>query len=535
VTQQGGTTEPAATTLRIGPSRSTTVIAFAEGLSVALPSGVPIVQSARMAVRAGTVITILGPSGAGKTTFLRAVLSPEELRRDGYMVAWQAREVKVAPAFVPQRGALLDHLDVSENIALAQAGGGVPRNVAPWLKAVDLDDSIAAPGRSVGTLSGGQAQRVAVARVLAAGRKLVVMDEPSVGLDPVGVRLLARLLVKQARDQDAAIIVITHDLALAGGASDEILFLDPIRQRLLPVVPSWAGPAEFDEADLRQRRLADLEAAVEHLLLQDRPVRGGGGGRKSWRIDPMAPFRVAGEALVRFFEPRLITESAVVFRRTISQSLLRPLPFYVTVGILMGLTVPYVMAHISSALKPSAVLAMIGGTYILSLAPPISAIVFAATSGSAINAWLGGLRLHGQVTALEGLGVTPARYLWSPAWTALVLSYLVTLIGFTLAMIAGGWGLFTFYDVPNALDVLTSDFRGQPASRLPALVRGIWLVVSYALAIASIVVAKGREPKGRSEEVTSAMTSSVIRATLFVVVMELASVVVLYAVTGGSR
>ena len=116
---------------------------------------------------------------------------------------------------------------------------------------------------------------------------------------------------------------------------------------------------------------------------------------------------------------------------------------------------------------------------------------------------------------------------------AIVLSYLVTLVGFVAAMIGGGLARFAFYDVPNALDVLTSDFRGEPASRLPALVRGIWLVVPYALAIASIVVAKGREPKGRSEEVTSAMTSSVIRATLFVVVMELASVVVLYAVTGG--
>jgi ABC-type transporter Mla maintaining outer membrane lipid asymmetry permease subunit MlaE len=201
----------------------------------------------------------------------------------------------------------------------------------------------------------------------------------------------------------------------------------------------------------------------------------------------------------------------------------------------MGITVPYVMAHISSALKPGAVLTMIGGTYILSLAPPISAIVFAATSGSAINAWLGGLRLHGQVTALEGLGVTPARYLWSPAWMALVIAYLVTLVAFVVAMIAGGLALFSIYEVPNGLSVLTSDFRGEPLSRLPALVRGIWLVVFYALAIASIVVAKGREPKGRSEEVTSAMTSSVIRATLFVVVMELTSVVVLYAITGGSR
>ncbi len=511
------------------------VIAEAEGLTVVLPTGVPIVQDARIVVQTGHVLTILGPSGSGKTTLMRALLSPDELRGDGYLVSWKSRTVAVAPAFVPQRGALLDHLDVGGNIALAQAGGGAARDVVPWLRAVDLDESVAIPGRSVGTLSGGQAQRVAVARVLAAGRKLVVMDEPSVGLDPVGVRMLARLLVTQARQQDVAIVVITHDLALAGGASDEVLFLDPTREWLVPAIPSWSGPVELDDAEVRQKRLADLEASVEDLLLRERPLKRAGRARTRWRIDPLAPFRTAGEALIRFLEPRLVLESAVVFRRTLMQSLLRPLPFYITVGLLLGITVPYVMAHISSALKPAAVLKMIGGTYILSLAPPISAIVFAATSGSAVNAWLGGLRLHGQVTALEGLGVTPARYLWSPTWMALILSYLVTVVTFGLGMIAGGYALFGFYDVPAAWDVLTSDFRAEPASRVPALVRGVWLVLSYSIAIASVVVAKGREPKTRSEDVTAAMTSSVVRATLFVVAMELVSVMVLYAVTGGSR
>ncbi len=205
-----------------------------------------------------------------------------------------------------------------------------------------------------------------------------------------------------------------------------------------------------------------------------------------------------------------------------------------TVGALLGITVPYVIVHISDALKPSAVLSLIGGSYILSLAPPLSAIVFAATSGSAVNAWLGGLRLNGQVVALEGLAVPPARYLWSPAWTALVWSYLITLFVFTASMTAGV-GPFTFYDVPHAISNLTADFLDPPPSRLPYLLRAVWLAVTYAVAVASIVVAKGREPKERSEDVTSAMTSAVMRATLFVVVMELATIVALFAFTGRSR
>src|SRR5207245_1627726 len=112
------------------------------------------------------------------------------------------------------------------------------------------------------------------------------------------------------------------------------------------------------------------------------------------------------------------------------------LPFYAIVGVLLGLTVPYVIANISHDLRPSAILRMVGGTYVLSLSPPISAILFAATSGNAVNAWLGSMRLNGQVLALEGLGIPPPRYLWSPAFIGLFFSYLVSFVVFHAAMTA---------------------------------------------------------------------------------------------------
>ncbi len=244
-----------------------------EGLSVTLPDGSTIVEDTHLLVRPGEVISLLGPSGAGKTTLLRAIFAPEELKAKGYSVAWSIREVSTTPAFVPQRGALLDHLDVAGNIALAQAGAGLRIDVETWIHAVDLDLAFATPGRSVGTLSGGQAQRVAVARTLAAGRKLIILDEPSVGLDLAGVRRLAKLLVEQARQHRAGIIVITHDLALAGGASDTIVFLDQTRRRLRTVLHGWSGPVELDNQDVRRRRLTELESAVEMLLAQ--PLPGG--------------------------------------------------------------------------------------------------------------------------------------------------------------------------------------------------------------------------------------------------------------------
>jgi ABC-type nitrate/sulfonate/bicarbonate transport system ATPase subunit/ABC-type transporter Mla maintaining outer membrane lipid asymmetry permease subunit MlaE len=501
-----------------------------EGLCVALPDGTPVVENSQLVVRPGDVVALLGPSGVGKTTLLRAIFAPEELTERGFAVSWSTRKLRSEPAFVPQRGALLDHLDVAGNISLAQKGAGFEENVESWLAAVDLDGSLAK--RKVSALSGGQAQRVAVARTLAARKKLIILDEPSVGLDPVGVRLLARLLTEQARRHEAGIILVTHDLALAGGAANWLLFLDPGQRQLVPVLPNWRGPVEADSPEVRVGRLAELEAALEALLRRARPHRAGKSGKRRTQLEPLAPIRVAGEALLHFFEPRLFGPSLGVFFRSLVQAMVRPMIFYAIVGMLLGITVPYVIVHISEALKPSAVLGLIGGSYILSLAPPLSAIVFVATSGSAVNAWLGGMRLNGQVLALEGLAVPPVRYLWSPAWVALVCSFFATVFIFAAAMTAGGWFLFQAYDVPYALDKLTADFMDPPASRLPYVVRAMWLVFSYAIAIASIVVSKGSEAKERSDDVTAAMTSAVMRATLFVVVMELVTVAVVQGMTG---
>ena len=94
-------------------------------LSVALPGGAVLVKDLSLDLPAGSVTTLLGPSGAGKTTIIRALLDPDDLRSAGYVISFADRQLTAEPAFVPQRGALLDHLDVGANIRLAQAGAGL--------------------------------------------------------------------------------------------------------------------------------------------------------------------------------------------------------------------------------------------------------------------------------------------------------------------------------------------------------------------------------------------------------------------------
>lgn len=499
----------------------------AEGLEVGLPDGRSVLLPSDLRLRAGEVVALLGPSGAGKTTLVSALLEPEKLARRGYRVAWKRRQIAAEVAFVPQRGALFDHLDVGGNIALAQLASGAPLDVHRWLDAVGLDRSLGESGTSVATLSGGQAQRLAVARTLAAGRRVLVLDEPSVGLDPLAVRNLAKLLVEQARSIGAAVLLITHDLTLAAGACRTLLFLH--ERRLVRLLNDGVGPAEALPEDARARRVVELEREVVKLL-------GAGSGlgarpKGARRVKDSGPgmLRVLGAAILHSFRPRLLGASLRVFLRGAKQSLLGPLPFYAVVGGLLGFTVLFVIAKMSGDIKTASMLRLVGGTYILSLAPPLSAVLFAATSGNVIAAWLGSVELQKQSLALEGLGVPVERYLWATAWGALFIAYLLTVAVFIASMVLGGWVLFRVYGAPDAFALLTSDFFDPAPARGPYLVRGVGLVLAYAIAIATIATSRGVGPKNEAEDVTRAMTSSVIRSTLFVVAMELASVALLFS------
>jgi putative ABC transport system ATP-binding protein len=196
-------------------------------------------------VHRGRALAIVGPSGSGKSTLLHvlaAVLPPDEGRvtLDGRRVDDRSEKLRAGLrrttfGFVFQQGLLVPELDADENVALPSLLGGVRRGTAlaaarEWLDRLGIGDLAA---RRPGEMSGGQMQRVAVARALAHEPAVVFADEPTGALDVDTAAETADLLFAATRSSGAALVVITHDMTLAGRADDAVSIrrgvLEPVR------------------------------------------------------------------------------------------------------------------------------------------------------------------------------------------------------------------------------------------------------------------------------------------------------------------
>ena len=175
----------------------------------------------------GESLAIMGPSGAGKSTLLHVlagILVPDagEVRLRGRRVdGLSERERSLLRrgryGFVFQHGQLLSELTALENVAIASMLDGEPRASAEQLAAQWLATLGAAAERDrrPGEMSGGQAQRVAVARALVTAPDVVFADEPTGSLDQVTGHEVMRILVESTRAVGASLVVVTHDPGVA--------------------------------------------------------------------------------------------------------------------------------------------------------------------------------------------------------------------------------------------------------------------------------------------------------------------------------
>ncbi|MGV9595569.1 ABC transporter ATP-binding protein [Streptosporangium sandarakinum] len=198
----------------------------------------PALREASLSVAAGEVLAIMGPSGSGKSTLLHClagIFTPDagEVWFDGRRLdtlsdARRSELRRTAFGFVFQFGQLVPELTAADNVALPLLLGRTGRRQAyrralDWLRRLELEDLA---GRRTGELSGGQAQRVAVARALVTRPKVIFADEPTGALDSLTGEKVMELLVGLARQEGTTVIVVTHDARVAACADREVMVRD---------------------------------------------------------------------------------------------------------------------------------------------------------------------------------------------------------------------------------------------------------------------------------------------------------------------
>ncbi|MGI6103439.1 MAG: metal ABC transporter ATP-binding protein [Patescibacteria group bacterium] len=174
-----------------------------------LVGGRTLVGPLAVTLRAGELLAVTGPNGAGKTQFIRGLLGLNATEGE---FLYEGKAVDRVPAadvgYVPQRfhfpGTL--PLTVREFFGLSSVRRPT-RALCSELKIQELFDA------SLATLSGGELQRVVLARALARSPKLLVLDEASAGIDALGRTEIASLLVHLLKEHDTTIITVTHDHA----------------------------------------------------------------------------------------------------------------------------------------------------------------------------------------------------------------------------------------------------------------------------------------------------------------------------------
>ncbi|MER5223566.1 ABC transporter ATP-binding protein [Streptomyces flaveus] len=195
-------------------------------------------DGAEFSIHPGEIVAVMGPSGSGKSTLLHClagIVTPDSgsITYDGREMATMndARRSALRRSefgFVFQFGQLVPELTCVENVALPLRLNGSNRKSAErtalqWMERLEVDDL---KGKRPGEVSGGQGQRVAVARALVTSPRVLFADEPTGALDSLNGERVMDLLTDAARSANAAIVLVTHEARVAAYSDREIVVRD---------------------------------------------------------------------------------------------------------------------------------------------------------------------------------------------------------------------------------------------------------------------------------------------------------------------
>lgn len=218
--------------------------------------GRSVLRGVDLAVPRGSIFTLLGPSGTGKSVFLKClanVIHPDagRISFDGRSLGPDAdpelrAEFRRRCSFLFQSNALFDSLSALENVALPleqttrMVSGEIRERSLEALRQLDMEEFC---DHYPGQLSGGMQKRLALARAIVTHPELVLFDEPTAGLDPLRRNAVFAMIAKYQRRFSFTALIVTHDVPEALAASDRVALIEAGR------ICFEGTPAEFSSSD----------------------------------------------------------------------------------------------------------------------------------------------------------------------------------------------------------------------------------------------------------------------------------------------
>jgi len=230
-----------------------------------------VLQDVHLDIAPAEIVGLVGPSGCGKSTLLRIVAGLDtryrgEVLLDGHPLRGLTRDI----GFIFQEPRLFPWLTVSENVAFELGRGGDHAHHHPRVVQLLAEVGLAGYERALPkTLSGGQAQRVAIARGLFREPRVLLLDEPFSAVDPLTRVRLQELLIDVAIRHAVTVLLVTHDIDEALFLSDRVLVLGAVPGLSIePITVALQRPRDRDSSTLlvaRRRVLETLGRASARL------------------------------------------------------------------------------------------------------------------------------------------------------------------------------------------------------------------------------------------------------------------------------
>ena len=498
----------------------------ADALELAV-GGRVLLRSAQFTIRRGEMVALVGVSGTGKTLLgklLSGVLHP---RRGGIHVrgtlrfaGWDLTQRPPPPGRVGilfQNHALFDELDARENVLFALRHRRRRPNHAPQ-RAQELLESFGVPPRArPRTMSGGELQRLALARTLALEPELLVFDEPTTGLDPGNARRVGERIRDLHHKRGTTSLVITHDTEFVAPLADRVLLLDPTEKAIV----------EVSGEQTRERLLALGDDESEFTRAPLPPA----GLLRPWLERTCDVLTAALWAIVHLVPawPRLrygLRYSLHYLRLSLS---IGALAYLALAGAILGfVTTWFTFEHLprrdwTEPLFIDEVLRALGYLLYRVLCPVLLTILVAARMGAAITADVGGKVYARQFDALRSFAVAPSRYLLTGIlWSVLLSVPLLFALHFLCARTASH-AVFLFGHQDHSSFFWDRAFHRSLRLDDSPLWRGTWWTLVKlelcALGIGAIAYFQGAREKQAADDVSRAVRRTIIGASVFVLLV----------------